>query len=102
MMPSRLPGLPSLFSSFQLVPPRTPSRRPALASSMALPATFRASPRFIGVLQIWFQWASGGTANWCSSMSAKAASRGTPAATAASTSSSNRSERRFRNSMEKM
>gem|GEM_PF-6355423 len=101
-MRSRLAGLPSLDSSFQLVPVSTPSMRPALAYSISWLAMFSALPRFMVALTIWLQWADPGTANRRSSGSATAAARGTPAATAIATSSSNRSDNRFRNRIEKM
>ena len=101
-MRSRLAGLPSLDSSFQLVPVSTPSRRGVLCSSTAWPATFRVSPRFIEAPVMADQRPASGTKNSCSSRSVRAVSLGTPDETAVWTSSSNRSDSRFRKRMEKM
>ena len=103
MRPSRLAGLPSFCSSFQLTPVSTPSNRPVLASSTAKLATFSASPRPMDLLVMTDQRASSGTKNSCSSGSVRAVSRGTPRVdTALATSSSKRSDSRFRKRMEKM
>ena len=102
MMRSRLAGLPSFDSSFQLVEASTPSSRGVLASSMAWPAMFSASPRFIDAPARASQRADFGTKNSCSSRSPSTTSRATPDATAFPTSSSKRSESRFKKRMEKM
>ena len=102
MMRSRLAGLPSRDSSFQLTLVSTPSNRRTFSISMLCPATLRVSPRFMDALTSAGQRADSGTKNSCSSWSVSAVWRGTPEATAASTSSSNRSDNRFRNSTAKM
>ena len=102
MMRSRLSGLPSFDSSFQLVLRSTPSSRPGFASSISALARFTTSPRFIDSRTIASQRASGGTKNSCSSGSRSATLRVRPSARARSTSSAKRSESRFRKSIEKM
>ena len=77
-MRSRLAGLPSLDSSFQLVPASTASSLGLLAFSMAWLATFSRSPKFIEAPARARQRADSGTKNSCSSASASATSRGTP------------------------